>query len=186
MLRVYTFLDFLARVHNVYSHVCRCHLNLADNAAENTLGRKRARTSNEKGSGRNTNGVWILINDWGEEWMKRKVAEDGGGGVRGERWRWWRENWKWRSDTTLTTSLMERGENLHAWIKKHKQWREFHWWEVLTGIIPHFEKCHQWGASLWIILIEEIQLCVCVGTSVRADRRGCRYCLSPDELVGWD
>lgn len=86
---------------------------------------------------------------------------------RGERRKWWRGIWRRESDMSLTTTLgQRRGENLHALIKKHAAAHAYHWWEFLTGIIPHFEKCHPWGASLWIILIEEIQLCVwvCVQT----------------------
>lgn len=61
-----------------------------------------------------------------------------------------------------------RGEIRHAWIKKTQApARGDHWWEFLTGIIPHFEKCQRRGASLWIILIDEIQLCVWVCAKTR-------------------
>lgn len=56
-----------------------------------------------------------------------------------------------------------RGETYANEISKREEEKKcrhkYHRWGFLTGIIPHFEKCHLWGASLWIILIEDIQLC---------------------------
>lgn len=134
---------------------CMCCLNLDYTSAENTFGRKTAGTSWERDLERNTNRPEIAIND-----------SSRGGSEEEAEWRREKEVIKRNPKTRIwhhaNDHSEKRGETYANEISKKRKKKcrhKYHRRGFLTGIIPHFEKCHLWGASLWIILIEDIQLC---------------------------
>lgn len=158
---------------------CMCCLNLDYTSAENTFGRKTAGTSWERDLERNTNRPEIAIND-----------SSRGGSEEEAEWRREKEVIKRNPKTRIwhpaNDHSEKRGETYANEISKKKKkkvqaqvsptgvfdWHHPSFWEMSSvGCLPvnHFNRGY---TAVWV--------------SVLADRGGCRYCLSPDELVGWD